>query len=67
MEEFKFLSYKIETSTARGVKIIFAYNHHHLSTKQESDKEKNGILISEFGYIHKQIVTTSSTQINIII
>ena len=37
MEEFKFLSYKIETSTARGVKIIFAYNHHHhLSTKQES-------------------------------
>ena len=33
----------------------------------ESDKEKNGILISEFGYIHKQIVTTSSTQINIII
>ena len=41
MEEFKFLSYKIETSTARGVKIIFAYNHHHhLSTKQESDKEK---------------------------
>ena len=41
MEEFKFLSYKIETSTARGVKIIFAYNHHHhLSTKQESDQEK---------------------------
>ena len=42
MEEFKFLSYKIETSTARGVKIIFAYNHHHLSTKQESlTRKKN--------------------------